>query len=134
MSATKTISIISSREVRVTAYHNKSTIIVDNPEIDEMLKEVAWDDIVEFVRGEKVSPDEVFTDEQLKGWAEENGYVKTMSAYAKQQAIAFMNWTLESGCPYSCTDENQWTSINDPDDSITTEQLHEKFIEQQNKP
>lgn len=48
-----------------------------------------------------------------------------------EYAIAFMNWTLEVDCQYLCTDENQWTSINDPDDSITTEQLHEKFIEQQ---
>jgi hypothetical protein len=56
-----------------------------------------------------------------------------MDEWAKQQAIAFMNWTLESGCPYSCTDENQWTNINDTYESITTAQLHDKFIEQQNK-
>lgn len=54
-----------------------------------------------------------------------------MDEWSKQQSIAFMNWTLESGCQYSCTDENQWTNINDPYDSITTEQLHDKFIEQQ---
>lgn len=56
-----------------------------------------------------------------------------MDEYAKQQAIAFMNWSLQSDCPYSCSDENQWTNIDDPCDSITTEQLHDKFIEQQNK-
>jgi hypothetical protein len=55
----------------------------------------------------------------------------SMDKWAKHQAISFMNWTLEIGCTYTCTDENQWTNINDPYDSITTEQLHEKFIEQQ---
>jgi hypothetical protein len=54
--------------------------------------------------------------------------------YAKEQDISFMNWSLRADCPYSCSDENQWTNINDPYDSITTEQLHDKFIEQQNKP
>lgn len=57
---------------------------------------------------------------------------KAMDAHAKQQAIAFMNWTLQSNCQYSCTDEDQWTNINDSTDSITTEQLHHQFIEQQN--
>ena len=76
MSATKTISIVSSEEVRISAYRNKSTVVVDNPEIDEMLKGVDWDDIVAHVLGEKVSPDEVFTDEQLKEWAERSGYIK----------------------------------------------------------
>lgn len=76
MSATKTINIVSSEEVRITAFRNKSTIVVDNPEIDEMLKEVAWDDIVAHVRAEKVSPDEVFTDDQLNEWAIKNGYTK----------------------------------------------------------
>lgn len=76
MSATKTISIVSSEEVRITAYRNKSTIVVDNPEIDEMLKGVDWDDIVAHVRAEKVSPDEVFTDDQLNEWATKNGYTK----------------------------------------------------------
>jgi hypothetical protein len=76
MSATKTISIVSSEEVRISSYRNKSTVVVDNPEIDEMLKGVAWDDIVTHVLSEKVGPDEVFTDTQLSEWAEKNGYIK----------------------------------------------------------
>ena len=74
MSVTKTISITSSEEVRVKSYHSKTTVYIENPEVDEMLKEVAWDDIVKFVRGEGVDPDEVFTDEQLHKWAVGNGY------------------------------------------------------------
>jgi hypothetical protein len=76
MSNTKTITVVTSEEVRVTAYRSKSTITIENPEIDEMLKEVAWDDIVTHVLSEKVGPDEVFTDTQLSEWAEKNGYIK----------------------------------------------------------
>lgn len=50
----------------------------------------------------------------------------------KEDAVAFMNWTLEGDCQYSCTDENQWTNINDPLDSITTSQLYDIF-KQKNK-
>lgn len=47
-------------------------------------------------------------------------------------AIAFMNWTLSDECSYSCTDEDQWTHIYDSYESITSEQLYQKFIEQKN--
>lgn len=57
-----------------------------------------------------------------------------VKSYAKQQAIAFMNWTLSGDCDtYSCTDENQWTNVF-TNQNITTEQLYNIFIEQQNKP
>lgn len=59
-----------------------------------------------------------------------NAY-EAMDLWAKQQSIAFMNWTLQSDCHYSCSDENQWTNINNSIDSITTEQLYELFIKQQ---
>jgi hypothetical protein len=74
MSRTKTISITSSEEIRIRSYHGKTTVYVESPEVDEMLKEVAWDQIVKFIRGEGVGPDEVFADDQLHKWAVENGY------------------------------------------------------------
>lgn len=53
--------------------------------------------------------------------------------YAKQQAIAFMNWTLSGECDtYNCTDEDQWTNIY-TNENITTERLYNIFIEQSNK-
>lgn len=59
--------------------------------------------------------------------------VKKAEDLAKQQAIAFMNWTLTSECDtYNCTDEDQWTNIY-TQENITTEQLYNQFIEQQNK-
>lgn len=76
MSKTKELTIVCSGEIRVSASRNKSTIHIEDPEMDELLKEIPWENVVEFVRGEKVSPDEVFTDEQLEKWAEENGYTK----------------------------------------------------------
>lgn len=76
MSATKKISITTSEEVRIKAYRGKSTVFIENPEIEDMLKEVAWDDIVTHVRSEKTDPDEIFTDEQLSDWAEKNGFLK----------------------------------------------------------
>lgn len=66
-------------------------------------------------------------------WVYEEDAIKAMDEYAKQQAIAFMNWTLSSDCDtYSCTDENQWTNIF-TSENITTEQLYNQFIDQQNK-
>lgn len=59
--------------------------------------------------------------------------LSAMDEYAKQQAIAFMNWSLQSECPYYCADENEWTNTIDLRDTITTEQLHDKFLEHQNK-
>lgn len=53
--------------------------------------------------------------------------------YAKQNAIAFMNWSLQNDCSYIVSDEDQWTNILNTDDIITTEQLYDKFIEQQLK-
>jgi hypothetical protein len=62
---------------------------------------------------------------------EYSNVVVAMEEYAQQQAVAFMKWTLQSQCEYSCTDEDQWTNINDATESITTEQLYEKYIAQQ---
>ena len=76
MSKTKTLSITSSEEVRISAYHGKSTVHVDNPEIEDMLKEVAWEDIVAYIQGENTTPDEVFEEKDLDKWAEDHGYVK----------------------------------------------------------
>lgn len=76
MSATKKISIVSSEQVRIAAYRGKSTVHIDNPEMEDMLKEVSFEDIVTHIQSENASPDEVFTDDQLSAWAEKNGYVK----------------------------------------------------------
>ena len=51
----------------------------------------------------------------------------TMEDYAKQEAINFMNWTLRGDCLYSCTDEDQWTHIDESEETLTTEQLFEKY-------
>lgn len=55
------------------------------------------------------------------------GMKEALAEYAKQQATAFMNWTLSNDCHWQCTDEDQWTIATE---SITTEQLYELFIQQ----
>lgn len=56
-----------------------------------------------------------------------------MDEYAKKQAAAFTNWTLSGLCMYDCTDEDQWISVDSHSVNITTEELYNIFIEQQNK-
>lgn len=76
MATTKEISITGS-EIRVKSdRYGKTVVTIEDPEMEPLLRAIAWDDVVNFVRGEQVGPDEVFTDEQLEKWAEQNGYVK----------------------------------------------------------
>jgi hypothetical protein len=60
-----------------------------------------------------------------------------MDEYAKQQTVSFTNWTTSAECDYSCSDEDEWNNIHNPQETITSEQLYDKFIEwqieQQNK-
>lgn len=60
------------------------------------------------------------------------------ASYAKQQTVSFTNWTTSAECDYSCSDEDEWNNIHNPQETITSEQLYDKFIvwqtEQQNKP
>ena len=60
--------------------------------------------------------------------------INAMDKYTRQKIIAFTNSTTRSECQYSCSDEDQWNNIHNPQESITTEQLVEIFIEQQNRP
>ena len=66
------------------------------------------------------------------------GIYNAMDEYAKQQTVSFTNWTTSAECDYSCSDENEWNNIHNPQETITSEQLYDKFIEwqieQQNKP
>lgn len=76
MATTKEISITGS-EIRVKSdRYGKTVVTIDDPEMEPLLRTISWDDVVNFVRGEQVCPSEVFTDEQLERWAENNGYVK----------------------------------------------------------
>lgn len=77
MATTKGISITGS-EIRVKAdAYRKTVVVVEDPEMNGLLQAMSWDDIVDFVRGEQVGPNDVFTDEQLERWANQNGYVKS---------------------------------------------------------
>lgn len=76
MSETKLLTITCG-EVRIVPKRNNTvTLTLEDPEIEGLLREIPWDDVVEFVLGEQVDPDEVFTNEQLEKWAKINGYIK----------------------------------------------------------
>lgn len=76
MATTKEIAITGS-EIRVRAHDYRKTVVtIEDPEMEPLLRTISWDDVVNFVRGEQVCPSEVFTDEHLERWAENNGYVK----------------------------------------------------------
>lgn len=70
----------------------------------------------------------------LEGRADMFAQVKGIGKYkdsGKEEAVAFMNWTLSGDCDtYNCTDEDQWTNINDPLDSIATAQLYDIYKQQ----
>lgn len=76
MSKTKELTITCGEVRIVPKQNNRVTLTLEDPEMYGLLGSLPWDDVVEFVRGEQVGPDEVFTDEQLEKWAEDNGYVK----------------------------------------------------------
>ncbi len=68
----------------------------------------------------------------------EKGALNAMDEYAKQQTVSFTNWTTSAECNYSCSDEDEWNNIHNPQETVTSEQLYDKFTkwqtEQQNKP
>lgn len=72
-------------------------------------------------------------EEIIAACSKEPSMFEGMVALAKQQSIAFMNWTLGNDCNYYCSDENVWTHTNGTHENVTTEQLYDQFIEQQSK-
>lgn len=76
MPKTTTISIVTSEEVRITPNRNKTTVHIDDPDITEILQGISNEDISEYVQWNNYKPDDLFTEEQLQNWANENGYIK----------------------------------------------------------
>ena len=76
MSKTKTIEIITCDEVRIKPNGRKTTVIVDDPEVDDMLSGVHKEDLITFIQSEGYKPGDVFEHEDLSEWAVSNGYIK----------------------------------------------------------
>lgn len=76
MPKTKIIEVTTSDEVRVKAHKNKVVVIVEEPEIDEMLQNVSLEDIITHIRSEGYKPADIFEHEDLSEWAYSNGYIK----------------------------------------------------------
>lgn len=76
MSKTKTITISTSDEVRLTSRRDKSIVVIDDPEIEEMLADVKKEDIIAHIQSQNYKPEEVFEEEDLINWAHSHGYIK----------------------------------------------------------
>jgi hypothetical protein len=75
MAKTKEI-LFNCSEVRAVSFYNKMRVIIDDPNIDELLSCVSMDDLIAHVVGNDNKPEDVFDEEALVKWAEENGYTK----------------------------------------------------------
>jgi len=76
MTKTKKISITTTDEVRITSSRNVTTIHVDDPAITELLQEIADEDIAEYVQWNNYKPEDLFDEDALNNWANQNGYIK----------------------------------------------------------
>lgn len=76
MPKTKKIEITTSEEVRMTSSRNKTTVHIEEPEITELMQGINNEDIADYVQWNNFKPGDLFTEEQLRDWANENGYIK----------------------------------------------------------
>jgi hypothetical protein len=75
MAKTRELTIICE-EARTTSTGYRLKVVVDDPNMAELLAVISEDDIIEHVRSEGFKPDEVFDDKDLDKWATDHGYTK----------------------------------------------------------
>jgi hypothetical protein len=75
MSNTKELSFNCS-EVRAGLWYNRMRVVIEDPNMDELLSCVPMDDLIAHVVGDGNKPEDVFNEEALEKWANENGYTK----------------------------------------------------------
>jgi len=75
MAKTKEISFTCEEITSKPDGYRKMKLIVDSPDIDELLTEIDDEDLIGHLQG-NFNPEDVFTEKDLKKWAEENGYLK----------------------------------------------------------
>lgn len=76
MSKTKEINIVTSDEVRIKPNGRKTTVIIEDPEVNDMLAGVHEEDLISFIQSEGYKPDEIFEEEDLNEWAISHGFIK----------------------------------------------------------
>lgn len=76
MPKTKKIEITTAEDVRITPCRNKTVVHIEEPEITELMQGINNEDIAEYVQWNNFKPNDLFTEEQLRDWANENGYIK----------------------------------------------------------
>jgi hypothetical protein len=76
MAQTKSLNIITKSAI-IQPYESKNVIVsMINPDTTDILNRIAIDDIRTWAK-EGVTPDSLFSEDQLKQWAEDNGYVQS---------------------------------------------------------
>jgi hypothetical protein len=76
MPKTKNISIETNDEIRINHGRTKTIIHIDEPDINELLQGINNEDITDYVQWNNFKPRDLFSEEQLQDWANENGYIK----------------------------------------------------------
>lgn len=75
MSKTKQIEVMTSEQVRIDRHYNKTKVVVDDPDVNDLIASIAKEDLITYIESE-YSPEDIFNDSDLERWAEENGYIK----------------------------------------------------------
>lgn len=72
---------IECEEVRIVTTSRRLRLILDEPDIDDLLAQISLEDLMEHIRSDTQNkPEFVFDVECLEKWAEENGYIKQKDA------------------------------------------------------
>jgi hypothetical protein len=75
MEKTKEISIeCSAARINPSRYH-KVSVVVEDPDVDDILDSINEDDLIDWVKRNK-HPEDLFSETELAKYAESEGYVK----------------------------------------------------------
>ena len=68
---------VSGEEMRIIQARNRVTVVIENPEVNDMLMEIKEEDLASFIQWNGNKPEDVFDEKSLHKWAEDNGYKKS---------------------------------------------------------
>jgi hypothetical protein len=75
MSKTREITF-DCEEVRTQSKGYRLEVVINEPNTDQLLSCIDEKDIISYIVSERNKPEDVFNEEALEKWAEENGYTK----------------------------------------------------------
>lgn len=75
MAKTKEIEFTGSAGRFDPSTYSLLRVTIEDPNMDELLSEVADEDLIDHVQN-NFKPEDIFDSKELEKWAEENGYTK----------------------------------------------------------